>query len=514
MAPRTRAAKEVHVEDAPLERRVLDALPNTVYSIDLDGRITAVNEAWGGFARANGAPQIATQAAVVGKRIWDSVSDPVARDQITRAMELLRAGRVPVVSWEFPCSSPDEERILLMQVSPIRDGPSLSGFVFSTVDITPSHRSREALIDAGIALSRTIALDRVFQEAAQQVRRVVPGDGVAFAVTGALHGDGGPLRLAFASGFDGAGAPALEGRLRARWMAAMEELRPATHDLDEGVLEIDVPMTSGAGPLGALTVRTDRLVGAERVDEALRVLTTIAAQTAAAVERASLVRRVEQKRRLEAIGEVSAGVAHELRNPLFGISSAAQLLRFRSRDDPVVEKNVGRILREVERLNRMVTSLLEFGRPAAAKFAIGDPDDVWDDVLEGERGRLESRSLRLERTRSDEGAAVAFDPDQLAQVFVNVLVNAVDAAPDGSTLRLVSDRFATSWRCRLMNQGPVIPPDQLARVFELFFSAKAGGTGIGLALCQRIVEEHDGTIRLESEPGTGTVMTITLPLAP
>jgi len=211
---------------------------------------------------------------------------------------------------------------------------------------------------------------------------------------------------------------------------------------------------------------------------------------------------------------VSAGVAHELRNPLFGISSAAQLLRFRSRDDPVVEKNVGRILREVERLNRMVTSLLEFGRPAAAKFAIGDPDDVWDDVLEGERGRLESRSLRLERTRSDEGAAVAFDPDQLAQVFVNVLVNAVDAAPDGSTLRLVSDRFATSWRCRLMNQGPLIPPDQLARVFELFFSAKAGGTGIGLALCQRIVEEHDGTIRLESEPGTGTVMTITLPLAP
>src|SRR5688572_4903792 len=173
MAPRTRAAKEVHVEDAPLERRIFDALPNTVYSIDLDGRITAVNEAWGGFARANGAPQIATQAAVVGKRIWDSVSDPVARDQITRAMDLLRAGRAPVVSWEFPCSSPDEERILLMQVSPIRDGPSLSGFVFSTVDITPSHRSREALIDAGIALSRTIALDRVFQEAAQQVRRFV-----------------------------------------------------------------------------------------------------------------------------------------------------------------------------------------------------------------------------------------------------------------------------------------------------------------------------------------------------
>lgn len=510
MTPKARAHGG-HVEDAPLERRVLDALPNTVYAVDLDGRITAVNEAWGGFARANGAPQIAAEDAVVGKRIWDSVSDPAAREQIARAMELLRAGRAPVVSWEFPCSSPDAERILLMQVSPIRDGTSLSGFVFSTVDITPSHRSREALIDAGIALSRTIALDRVFQEAAQQVRRVVPGDGVAFAVHDALHGDGTPLRLAFASGFEDAPASAIEDRLRERWTRAMEDMRSFTHRVDD-VLEIDVPMSSGAGPLGALTVRTDRLVGAERVDEALRVLTTIAAQTAAAVERASLVRRVEQKRRLEAIGEVSAGVAHELRNPLFGISSAAQLLRFRAKDDPVVEKNVGRILREVERLNRMVTSLLEFGRPATARFATGDPDVVWDDVLDGERGRLESRSLRLERSRSDEAAAVLFDRDQLAQVFVNVLVNAVDAAPEGSTLGLASDLFGTSWRCSLTNQGPVIPPEQLARVFELFFSAKAGGTGIGLALCQRIIQEHGGTIRLES--GNGTVMTITLPVVP
>lgn len=493
-----------------LERRVLDALPNTVYSVDLDGRITSINQAWGDFARANGAPQIAAIDAVIGRRIWDATVDPAARDQIVRAVDLLRAGRAPRVSWEFPCSSPDEERILLMQVSPIKDGQSLIGFVFSTVDITPSHRSREALIDAGIALSRTIALERVFQESAHQVRRVIAGDGVAIGLT---NGDAATPSAAFASGFDGESMAHVDQRLRTRWLAAIASERASIHPLDDCIVELDIPMSSSAAPVGVMTVRADQLVGAERVDEAVRVLTTIAAQTAAAVERAALIRRVEQKRRLEAIGEVSAGVAHELRNPLFGISSAAQLLRFRAKDDPVVEKNVGRILREVERLNRMVTSLLEFGRPSAAVLVAGDPDAIWDDVLDSEKGRMDPpRSLRLERVRARPAARIGLDSDQLAQVFVNIFVNAIDASPDGGTISLVTETLAGgAWRCRLRNGGTVVPPEQLARVFEVFFSTKPGGTGIGLALCQRIIEEHGGTIALDSAADSGTTLTVVLP---
>jgi signal transduction histidine kinase len=158
----------------------------------------------------------------------------------------------------------------------------------------------------------------------------------------------------------------------------------------------------------------------------------------------------------------------------------------------------------------MVTSLLEFGRPSPAVLTAGDPDAVWDDVLEGERGRMESRSLRLERSRAHPSARVALDPDQLAQVFVNVLVNAIDASPDGAVITLVTDTLAGgAWRCRLHNTGAAIPPEQLARVFEVFFSTKPGGTGIGLALCQRIIEEHGGTITLDS--GAGTTLTIVLP---
>ena len=143
------------LDDTPLARRVLDALPQTIYSVDLDGRITAANNTWSRFAADNGAAELALESAVIGSSIFDRLGDEASREQIERAMTLPREDRVPMVRWEFPCTSPDEERIFLMQISALRGADGLvDGFVFSTVDITPSHRSREALIDTGIALSR------------------------------------------------------------------------------------------------------------------------------------------------------------------------------------------------------------------------------------------------------------------------------------------------------------------------------------------------------------------------
>jgi signal transduction histidine kinase len=507
---------------AALERLVLDAVPITVYAVDLDGRITLTNRAWSRFAQANGAPQLADEPAVLGTSIWSAMSDVASRQQIEHAMSTLRAGRAQSVTWEFPCSSPEEERVFLMQVSALREGHTVTGFVFSTVDITPSHRSREVLIDTGMALARTIAVERAVQEVASHLRRLPACDGIAIALADA---DPAALHLVHHEGFEGLTSggrggghdpDAVERALRPTWAEALRTGGVIARDVGGG-LEFTAPMTGRAagnvaGVVGAITLHFEALEAPQRVAEARRLLATVAAATAAALERATLTRRVEQKRRLEAIGEVAAGVAHELRNPLFGISSAAQLLRFRVREDPVVERNVGRILREVERLNSMVTALLEYGRPTPARLRPGDPDAVWDDVLELQRGCLESKALGLARWRATPQPRCAVDTEQLAQVFTHILINAVDAAPEGSDLALTSVTLpGGAWRCRLHNGGPAIPADVLPHVFELFFSTKPGATGIGLALCQRIIEEHGGTVALESSEERGTTAVVTLP---
>ena len=495
------------------ERRVLDALPNTVYTIDLGGNITSVNRSWSRFAESNGAPELAPEQAVRGRSIWRSISDLAAREEIERAMTLLRTGRADHVTWEFPCNSPTEERVFLMQLSPLREERAISGFVFSNIDITPSHRSREALIDVGLALSRTIELDRVFHELSQQIRRAIPNEGFVIAL---VDGNTGELHVAHRAGYEGdagGGGANLERRLRPRWTEALSSGR-VLMDHTTGGLELTAPMTGTEGMLGAMTLLADGIESPQRLDEAERVLATIAAQSAVAIERAALVRRVEEKRRLEAIGEVAAGIAHELRNPLFGISSSAQLLRFRAREDPVIDRNVGRILREVERLNGMVTDLLEYGRPRPLALAPGDPDAIWDEVLEGNRGLLEARSLTLVRQRAKHRAQWAIDEERIRQVMLNILMNAVDAAPPGSELTLASSVLPNgAWRCTLHNEGPSIPPEVLPRVFEIFFSTKQDGTGIGLALCRRIIDEHGGAISIESAPDRGTTVTITIPYA-
>jgi signal transduction histidine kinase len=488
-------------------RRVLDALPLTVCTIDLEGCITSTNRSWSQFARASGAPPVAAKAAV-GTSLSSALGDSGVREHVERGMALLRTGRSQTVTWEFPAGGPDEQ-VLLMQLSPLHDGHSVTGYVFSAVDITQSHRARGAVLEAAAALARPIALDRALQEVGQQIHRVLLSDAMVIAV---IEEASDTPHTAHHAGYAGT-VSGIEHRLAPAWRESIAAATVVAHR-GEGGVEITAPMISEDRTLGVITVRVSDTDPHQRLDDVRRDLAAIAAQAAAAVERSLLVRRGEQKHRLEAIAEVAAGVAHELRNPLFGISSAAQLLRFRAREDPVVEKNVGRILREGERLNRIATELLEFGRPSPLNLRPADPDAVWDEVLESQRGRLESRSLQLRRTRADPPARCLVDHQQLAQVFVNLLLNAAEAAPEASDLTLGAGTIrGGAYRCRLHNGGPPIPPDALGRAFEIFFSTKPDGTGIGLALSHRIIEDHHGTIELESSTDAGTTVTVVLPAA-
>lgn len=375
----------------------------------------------------------------------------------------------------------------------------------SDVGGLPASTDRQVL-DAAIALAPAISLERALHEVAQQVRRAAVCDAIAIAVRDAELGG---FQLRETIGFDEQPA-ALADAMRPQWEHAVSHGAPVARDVPMGK-EITVPMFSGEVS-GAITFVTSGVDSPDRLHELEALISSIAAQGASAIERAEVVSRLSQRRRLEAIGEVSAGIARELRNPLFGISSAAQLLRFRVRDDPVIEKNVGRILREVERLNAVVSSLLEYGRPAPMRVVAADPDSIWHSVLLTKRGLLESKALIVRHRAADPRVTCDLDAEQITQVFVNVLANAVDASPEGGDLTVTSSLVPSGgWRCRVHNDGPPIPPDLLPRVFELFFTTKPGASGVGLALCQRIVADHGGNIGLESAADSGTTVTITLP---
>lgn len=225
--------------------------------------------------------------------------------------------------------------------------------------------------------------------------------------------------------------------------------------------------------------------------------------------------RSVQRARIKVSQNVAAAIAHELRNPVYGITSAAQLLRYRISDDPLVERNIGRIMREAERLNALVSALLDYGRPAPVRLAPGVPDDVWIDVLQSNRGALESKALLVEHDAAPSRDFFNLDAEQLAQAFSNALLNAIEAAPEGSDLHIVSSLTSDgSWESRLQNPGSVVPPEVLTSEFEPLVTTKSGHVGIGLAVAQRVMSDHGGSMSLESDPRLGATVTFVLPPPP
>ena len=211
--------------------------------------------------------------------------------------------------------------------------------------------------------------------------------------------------------------------------------------------------------------------------------------------------RTPSRERVKLSQDIAAGIAHELRNPVFAIASAAQLLRYRVTDDPVVEKNIGRVLREAERLNALVSALLDYGRPAAVQLTPGDPDQIWSEVVASRRGELESRALLVHHTPSHPRVICGIDAEQLTQAYSNALTNAIDAAPEGSDLTITSSATDGGWQSRLHNSGPANSRALLSNIFVPLVTNKPGHA------------DHGGLVALDSSADAGTTLTFTLPAA-
>jgi signal transduction histidine kinase len=315
-----------------------------------------------------------------------------------------------------------------------------------------------------------VELERVTQDLARRIRQIIRAEAVAFAIA-----DEGStrLRITHAIGYDDE-REQLEERVRSHGLEALAAGRVLMHRTPRGQ-ELTAPMLAASGLIGAMVVLADDVDSSATLARAERELATLADEGATAIEHARQLGQLQHREELENAASLATGIANELRNPLFALSSAAQLLRFRAREDPVLERNIGRILREVERLNGMVTDLLEYGSAHAPQLTPADPVRIWDDVLHAHRGVLESRSLLVKRDRPREHAVCDLDSAQLAQAFVTILAHAADGAPQGSELQLSSEIHGRgAWRCSILHGGPAIPPDELARAFDIFSPVRRG----------------------------------------
>jgi signal transduction histidine kinase len=336
----------------------------------------------------------------------------------------------------------------------------------------------------------------------------------------------GELRALFPpEGSGGRGAPALVAE-------ELKRLSDAGAVMARMKAGIAMPLTAGDRVVGFLACWDERVPEAFASNE-IAALLEVADRSALVIENSKLYQQMKERDRLAALGEMAAGLAHEIRNPLAAIQGAIQLLvpeggdgrgpRGGEPDPEQAREFLGIIADEVRRLNGVVTQFLDYSRPARALLAPGDVNDILERTLKLLGGDIPAAvELRVDLERPL--PRVNCDPEQLRQVFLNLALNAVQAMPRGGRLdvstRLARDELAL-WReaprrsdtveVRFRDSGPGVPAESREHIFVPFFTTKEKGTGLGLAICQRIVKAHGGTIGLRSATGEGAEFVISLP---
>lgn len=233
-----------------------------------------------------------------------------------------------------------------------------------------------------------------------------------------------------------------------------------------------------------------------------------------AVERLQFEQRLGESEHLATIGQVAASLAHEIKNPLAGISGAIQVLGSELSEahphKPIIEE----ALRQIDRLDAAVKDLLLYARPQNPTVARCDLSELVAESMILLRQEPAFQNVRIRCEGLTERHWGIVDPSQVKQIISNILINAAHACEGDGDISCALESDSRVVRLRITDTGPGIKPDVLPRVFEPFFTTKARGTGLGLAICKRIIEAHQGVILIESRPSAGTRVTVEFPTVP
>ena len=295
--------------------------------------------------------------------------------------------------------------------------------------------------------------------------------------------------------------------------------------------EVAAPMVGGQSIIGVINIESRRLDAFAPSDREL--LVTLAGHAARVWENAMLYqmaqkhnqqlldsyeqlreaqRQLIKKERLAALGEMAAIVAHEIRNPMTAIRGFAQRIGRRTTDDPMSSNYTSIIISEIDRLDKVITSVLDFGKKAQLQKKSTRIENIIDDALLLMDEQVQQRALVVEKYVATDLPDALVDQQQIKQVIINLLQNAIEVTPKGDMILINAVLDNNDLVMSVIDSGTGINRDISEKIFDPFFTTKTHGTGLGLAMVQRIVEDHGGAVDVANIPGKGAAFVVRLPL--
>jgi signal transduction histidine kinase len=259
--------------------------------------------------------------------------------------------------------------------------------------------------------------------------------------------------------------------------------------------------------------------------EDIELLSTLANQTAIAIENARLYEDLKKSKsyirradRLASLGTLTAGLAHEIRNPLVAIKTFTQLLPERLEDEEFRNHFLNIASGEVDRISALVTELLEFARPSEPKFELENINDILDGMILLGSTETKSKHINITKDYGTDLRPITIDREQMKQVFLNMLLNAIEATPGNGKIVVKTRSFIKPdgepyIQIEFTDNGCGIAPEYLEDIFTPFFTTKEKGSGLGLSISNQIIQDHKGYIDVESQLNKGTSFFINLPIS-
>ncbi|MCF8050167.1 MAG: GAF domain-containing protein [Desulfobacterales bacterium] len=289
----------------------------------------------------------------------------------------------------------------------------------------------------------------------------------------------------------------------------------------EGIsMILDLPLVFRDNMAGLLRIffREKKVFEPDEIDFAV----SLAQQSSCAIDKARLIEEQQARydqlalhtEKLSALGRMAAGIAHEINNPLAGVLLYSSSLAKKVKDDGPLKEGLDIIIRETQRCKIIIQDLLEFARDREPQKNTADIHRVIDQAVTMLENEFRLRQIQLDRTYAPNMKKALLDANQLQQVLINLLLNAAHAIEQKGTvsIRTRMDAAGKKMVIEVQDTGCGVQPEHLNKLFEPFFSTKKNGSGLGLAVSYGIVQNHQGQLTVESQPGKGACFTITLPL--